>query len=368
MTDSQRLYRTIHSRLQKLWNIQPSKRQSNSLNILTGFICGILFSEKVKLADVICGIPNKGKDESEIKRLSRWLQNEKVDAELFYLPFIAPLIHCLAKQPIVLVIDGSTVARGCVTLMVSIVYKGRAIPLLWLTRKGKKGHFPEQMHIELISAVKDIIPECAEVICLGDGEFDGAEWLNTIQGFGWKYVCRTAKTAVLYEDGEKFIFQDICPAQGGMTEIAGVEFTDARSIEVRAVACWGKGYQDPIYLVTNIGTGGEAFNWYKKRFRIETLFSDLKGRGFNIQKSGLNIPERVSRMLIAASLAYVWVIYLGEYALKKGWEKIIHRTNRCDLSLFSLGMRLLKRCLREGAVIPSFCLTFSGHGLLKSVR
>ncbi|SCN47296.1 hypothetical protein BAZMOX_129335_0 [methanotrophic endosymbiont of Bathymodiolus azoricus (Menez Gwen)] len=34
--------------------------------------------------------------------------------------------------------------------------------------------------------------------------------------------------------------------------------------------------------MTNLSTGGEAFNWYLKRFRIETLFSDLKGRGFNL--------------------------------------------------------------------------------------
>jgi hypothetical protein len=46
----------------------------------------------------------------------------------------------------------------------------------------------------------------------------------------------------------------------------------------------------------------EAFNWYRKRFRIETLFSDLKGRGFNLQKSGLRAPERVSRLIIAAIL------------------------------------------------------------------
>jgi len=36
----------------------------------------------------------------------------------------------------------------------------------------------------------------------------------------------------------------------------------------------GEKYNDPIYLVTNFPTGGEAFNWYRKRFRIETLFTD----------------------------------------------------------------------------------------------
>jgi len=49
-------------------------------------------------------------------------------------------------------------------------------------------------------------------VCLGDDEFDGIEWLKTLADFGWKSVCRTAKTAVLYEEGEKFVFQDIAKA------------------------------------------------------------------------------------------------------------------------------------------------------------
>lgn len=359
MSDSYKVYSSIHNSLQKAWKFDPSKRQGNALNILTGFICGIIQSKSVKLAHVAGEISNAGKEESQVMQLRRWLKNEKVEVDLFYLPFIATLIHCLAQQTLVLAIDGSTTAQGCVTLMVSMIYKGRALPLLWVTRKGKKGHFPQEMHVELIKAVKNILPEGREVICLGDGEFDGSDWLETIDGFGWQYACRTACSTVLYENGEEFIFKDICSEQGGMTEIAEVEFTRQRSIIVTAVVYWGKKYKDPIYLVTNFPTGGEAFNWYRKRFRIETLFSDLKGRGFNLNKSGIRNPERVSRLLIAASLAYIWIIYLGDLAVEKGWDKIIHRTDRCDLSLFQLGIRLLKRLLREGRAIPKFCLTLS---------
>ncbi len=58
------------------------------------------------------------------------------------------------------------------------------------------------------------------------------------------------------------------------------------------------------------------------------------------------------------------MVYLGELTKKKGWDKIIHRKDRCDLSLFTLGMRLLKRLLREGKALPQFCLTLSGKALL----
>jgi len=49
--------------------------------------------------------------------------------------------------------------------------------------------------------------------------------------------------------------------------------------------------------------------------------------------------------------------------LEKGWDKIIHRTDRCDLSLFTLGKRFLKYILKNGLSIPPFCLILSGLAL-----
>jgi len=67
---------------------------------------------------------------------------------------------------------------------------------------------------------------------------------------------------------------------------------------------------------------------------------------------------------MVAALAYIWIVYLGTLALEKGWDKIIHRTERCDLSLFRLGKRLLKHLLKQVKAIPSFCLTLSGKALI----
>ena len=111
--------------------------------------------------------------------------------------------------------------------------------------------------------------------------------------------------------------------------------------------------------MTNFPTAEETYFWYRKRFKIETLFSDWKGRGFNLQKSGLSHPARVSRLLIAVALAYVWMIYLGKLAVERGWNTVIHRTDRCDLSLFRLGRRLLKCSLKQGKPLPPFCLILS---------
>jgi hypothetical protein len=38
--------------------------------------------------------------------------------------------------------------------------------------------------------------------------------------------------------------------------------------------------------------------------------------------------------------------------LRDGWLTRLHRQDRCDLSLFRLGLRLLTRCLKDELPIP----------------
>jgi len=348
------LYKQIQETLRKALFNNLTGNQARHLNTLVFFIFGIIRSRQVKLSAVAGELPNAGKEESRVMQLRRLLANEAFDYSVYFLPFISLILNALVG-PITLVIDGSVTGRGCITLMVSVVYHGRALPLMWITRKGKKGHFPEAIHIELIKAVKDILPPGREVICLGDGEFDGTTWLETLDAWGWRYVCRTAKDSLFYEEGDEFKIQDICPERGDYNSIQNLEFTKSRFGPVMGIAWWDKKYQEPIYLVSNFELPELARRWYKKRFRIETLFSDLKGRGFQLQKTGLSDPERVSRLLIAVTLAYLWVIHFGVYALKTEWYKKLNRSERCDLSLFELGKRLLKRFEVNKIKLPVFC-------------
>jgi hypothetical protein len=104
--------------------------------------------------------------------------------------------------------------------------------------------------------------------------------------------------------------------------------------------------------VTNLELAVEACTYYRKRFLIETFFSDQKSRGFNLHKSHVSDPKPLARLLIAACLAYIWIIYLGNIALTPRWRKRIHRTDRCDLSLFQLGLVLIEQFFNDNIPIP----------------
>lgn len=294
------------------------------------------------------------KVDSRVKRFERWLRNEAVQTETFFVPFAKALLLSLCHVPLVLVIDGSIVGRGCMTLMISLVYKQRALPIAWTVAKRKKGHFPEQTHIQLMNEVRQLIPEGARVVLLGDGEFDGVDLQALVNHCKWKYVLRTSKSAKLSWEGEGFRFDDVVAhvTPGDLFEIPDALFTQREYGPVLALTWWRNDCREPIHLVTNMSSAEEACGYYRKRFKIETFFSDQKSRGFHLHKSHLSDPNRLSRLMIATCLAAYWIIYLGAYAMESGLNKIIHRTHRCDLSLFQLGLRLLEHFLNEELAIP----------------
>ena len=232
---------------------------------------------------------------------------------------------------LVLAMDGSEVGRGCLTLMVSVIYKKRALPLAWVTVKGSKGHFPEATHVQLLTEVHAFVPPTSDVIFLGDGEFDGTSLQATLDDYSWVYVCRTAKNVQLCEAGDWFAFADLGVQRGACLGVPDVNFTLHEYGPVLAIAWWHRDYKEPIYLVTNMELVPEACYWYRKRFRIETFFSDQKSRGFNLHKSHIADPARLARLMIAACLAYIWIIYLGVVAKRDDWVQVIHRTERCTV-------------------------------------
>ena len=121
---------------------------------------------------------------------------------------------------------------------------------------------------------------------------------------------------------------------------------------VLVLGIWDAKQEAPIYLVTSLSDAAAAAEWYRLRFRIERMFAEHKSRGFQIHKSHLRHPERLARVLVATSLAYVWVHEVALFAQSQDWVGQFHRLDRCDLSLFQIGLRALHYAYRERKRIP----------------
>ena len=354
MSDNLRRYRAIRDALTQGYPGPPTGAVARHLTTLAALISGIVAGKSTQLPHIATQVPDGQKLESRVKRFARWLDNARILEEMYFLPYAERLLAHVACETLVVVMDGSVVGRGCVALMIHVIYKGRALPLAWRVRQGPKGHFPEDLHIAMIELISMMVPKGAKVVFLGDGEFDGTALQARLSELGWSYVCRTALSTTATWEGATFRLDTLgaCLRPGRLIALQEVSVTREAYGPIMVLCCWAKGYHEPLYLVSNMAVAEEACRYYQKRFRIETFFADQKSRGFHIEHSHISDPQRLSRLLIAACLAYIWIVYLGALSEKEGWQEIIHRRKRCDLSLFQLGLRLLEHFLNEELPIP----------------
>lgn len=93
---------------------------------------------------------------------------------------------------------------------------------------------------------------------------------------------------------------------------------------------------DLLIVATN-ESPGDAIKIYGFRWEIETLFSCLKGRGFNFEDTHITDHERIKKLLALLAIAFCWSHKTGEW--RHEFQPIkIKKHDRPAISLFRYGL------------------------------
>ena len=68
-----------------------------------------------------------------------------------------------------------------------------------------------------------------------------------------------------------------------------------------------------LLLVVSPMFNASAIRDYALRWEIETLFSCLKGRGFNLENTRLTDPGRVKKLIAVLAIGFCWCYLTGEW-------------------------------------------------------
>lgn len=343
MTDCYRVYTKVKKMLKGMMKLD----HPGQVVTLAMMISGIVLSRNAQLSAMSSEIPGETKEKSIEMRMRRWVK-DAINVEAVYMPFARQILGALSHLPLVLVMDGSQVGRGCMVLMVGVLYQKRALPIAWLVYKGKKGHASGERHIQALEKVVPLLPEGSEVVLLGDAEYDTTEMIAWVEkNTAWRYVLRTSPQIYVQSGQTNQPLRDYPCEKGRVFHLLEVGFTKTSPVTLNVIAWWASRYAEPIFLVTNLPNAYQACRYYRRRFPIETFCSDQKSRGFPIHKSHLAEPAHLSRMLIAACLAYLWMIAQGLQVIVTHNTALIDRNERIDKSLFRLGLDWLKYALKQ---------------------
>src|SRR2546428_13636071 len=225
MRDNLPRYRAICHPLMQAYPTSPTGHFARHVQTLAALRSGIVGGKSTQLPHIATKVPDGSKPESRVKRFARWLDNDRILEEMYFVPYAEILLIHLALETLVLVMDGSVVGRDCTALMIHVIYKGRALPLAWRVRQGPKGHFPEDLHIAVVELMREVIPEGAKVVFLGDGEFDGTALQAELNEAGWAYTCRTALSTVATWEGTTFRLDTFgaCSKAGDLIGVTAVQ-------------------------------------------------------------------------------------------------------------------------------------------------
>lgn len=339
------LYLTWVERIKQL---HPQERITRIRNI-AWLITGIFASRSVHLSQVANKISGPARLNSHIQRLSRFLNNQAVRVREWYEPVAVTLLARVvaAEQEVRLVVDGSKVGFGHQLLMVGLCYRRRAIPLTWTWVKGQRGHSSACKQLALLAYVRSLMPAEATVLVVGDSEFGATQLLKQLDRWGWYYVLRQQPNwLVKPEPQTPWQRLDTLLSQAGQRRwLPAVQLTQKHGYQVNLLGYWQPGEKEPWLLATNLPTAQATLRAYRRRMWIEQMFGDFKGHGFDLEATHLRHFFRLSRLTLAVSLLYLWLVAFGSRVIKNGQRPWVDRADRRDFSIFRIGCNMLERCL-----------------------
>lgn len=296
-------------------------------------------------------IPGRARKRSKGERLRRWLNNSAVKVRHWYEPVARQLLAATAgEQSVRLIIDGTCIGSSHQLLIVALAYRRRALPLAWTWARYRRGHSTAAKQLALLSYVHSLLPVSRTVSLVGDSEFGAVEVLRCLDGWGWQYVLRqTGKHQV-----QPFAatcwqrFDTLVSRKGVPLWFPQAQLTRKHAYHTNLLALWQPKESEPWLLVTNLGHARDALRLYRHRMWIETMFADFKSNGFDLATVRLHHFLRLSRLVLAVALLYVWLIAFGSSVVKRGQRALVDRKDKRTLSLFRIGFDRLERCLVNG--------------------
>jgi len=87
MSDNLRRYRAIRDALTQGYPGQLNGHGARHLTTLAALISGLVGSKRTQLPHIATQVPDGRKPESRVKRFTRWLDNERIVEEVYFLPY-----------------------------------------------------------------------------------------------------------------------------------------------------------------------------------------------------------------------------------------------------------------------------------------
>ncbi len=329
------------------------------LKRLCRVVAGIIQASSLAPAQIAASLAANGTSaaqaESQERQVRRYANDPCVTAECSFHPFARHHLLLGKAKTLLLVLDPTTQADRVVMVMVSIWYRGAALPLAWTLWPGNQPLEGARFWVriaQLLTAVQCLLPPALRVTVLADRAFGTPAFTDLVVEHGWDYVVRVqAQTHLRPRHGAECAVQTLVTTPDARKKLAAQVFKKYNWRWATLVAYWGKRHKQPLFLVSSLPPAWVLIKLYKRRFPIEALFRDYKTDGWHFEQAQVAQLDHLQRLLIAAAFA-TWVTLLSGSAFAQTCltqppsGKRRTRPYLAKFSLFAHGLHQLRRSAR----------------------
>jgi Transposase DDE domain len=282
----------------------------------------------------------------------------EVAVEACFAPLLAWVVSLWQGQTLPLAIDATLDGEKLVALVVSVLYRGSAIPVAWqILPANVEGAWLPHL-LALLEAIQPAVPAGWQVVVMVDrGLWSPTLW-DRLCRQGWHPLCRIRTDATFRPQGGKRLPVRALVGSPGRAWVGCGEAYKHAATRRRAtlIVIWAVGQEDPWVLLTDLPPTAVGPSWYALRFWIELGFRALKGIGWQWEHTRRLEPGRVRRHWLVLAVATLWALATGtrvEDATAQGRDPAYLRhpvspvAQQRQVSVFAWGISRLRRQLAQ---------------------
>jgi len=289
---------------------------------LAVWVYGTILAQSACQNAVVAALLTLGRWHALRQHLREWLYDgadraapcgTQVDVSLCFAPLLRWLLSWWQSDELALAVDATAHGDEVVALVVSVLYRGSAIPVAWHIRPANQDGAWMSPLLRLLRLLHPAVPPTMTVLVLADRGLWSPRLWKRIRDLNWHPLLRVKCNTTFQPDGQGRRRADrLVPGPGHAWVGRGIAFSAKKAQRRSTLAVvWEEGHAEPWAVLTDLPPDGIGAAWYGLRVWVELGLRALKGLGWQWQKTRRTDPTRVSRHWLVLATATLIVLADG---------------------------------------------------------
>jgi len=257
--------------------------------------------------------------QSTVRRFRRWLDNDKIEVFSLYGPLMQHALAQWGEHVLSLALDTSMLWNTYCMIRLAVIYRGRAIPLVWLVLEHGSAQGGYAVYKDLLDKAVTLLPVPCRVVFVADRGCADTDLMAHLQRLGWHWRLRIKTSCWLYRRGQpRCKVERLTVARGHAGFWHQVCITAKRYGPVHLAVARPHGGTDVWDVISDEPTESKTFEEYGLRCDIEENFLDDKSNGFQLESSLMRSAHALTRLCFVLAMTTRYLVAQGTEVVKQG--------------------------------------------------